>query len=245
LSYFYHVLVLVAVFGLLGYVMFNTSQSDMEKGMEMAKDLKDKLAGITVTSPAGDIAKINENKPAIRQQQIFVNDETGEELTEEQLVQIAVLKGIPEEDIILLAIEGGSSFGYTSRYKNTELSADHYQIGNPILFSGLLKKVIPGSCRMDRDTSQPVCEYIDPAKFKYTFTVTCQFREHCVLTDIVRQSEETHNDGTWDEKIQTSSSSFRTDGEYKMMLEANSEATNPETDKPYLITVEKIFFMVD
>lgn len=245
MTYFYHGLALFVVFALVIFAVVNNAPQ-VESAVAQAEVLaKQQLAKITSSTPAGDVIEVFENEPTVKQEKVYVNEETGENMTKEQMVQIAVLKNISAEDIIILELTGASSFGFTTQYKNVELAVDYYQIGNPIVFNGKLKKVIPNSCEIDSKTDLIICDYIEPALFGYTFTISCEYRDFCSLSNIHRRTQDTNNDGTWSEKVHTSGSGGWVEGEYVMEVVANSEAINPETDRPYLITISKTFNLVN
>ncbi|MCV0393641.1 MAG: hypothetical protein K5790_10205 [Nitrosopumilus sp.] len=200
------------------------------------------LGKIQSINDAGDIAEIFKGKPTVVQQTSFVNSNTGKEISEQEFIQLVNATGdLTDEDIINIKITGGESFGHTPKYSNVELPDNHYLIGNPATFSGLLKKVIEGSCKLNPETELVECKYVEPATFQYTFIISCEHRDFCALEPITRPSEETNNDGTWTQTIQTGRF---TEGEYLMSIQANSLVDNPLTQRPYLIEVEKTFQMV-
>jgi hypothetical protein len=210
---------------------------------DVEKIALDKIGKIQSINDAGDIAEIFKGKPALVQQTTFINQNTGVELTEEEFISYQESQGVELDgvDIFKIKIEGGESYGFTTKYSDIELPDNHYLIGIPAIFSGLLKKVIEGSCKLNDTTNQVECKYVDPATFKYTFIISCKYRDTCALETITRSQEETNNDGTWTQKVQTG---MFTEGEYMLSIQANSLVDNPITQRPYLIEVEQKFQMV-
>lgn len=246
MNYIPYAIVIVLIFGVIGFVVYNNN-TEVKQTVDELEDIAMKNLGkITEVNGAGDIVDIFKGEPTVVQETTFVNESTGQELTKDEFIakQETLGNTITEEDIVQMTIEGGESFGYTTKFDLKELPDSTYQIGNPVSFIGKLQKVIEGSCGLNQDTQVIECDYVDPAKFSFTFYVTCEYRDYCTLSTITRPGEMTNNDGTWLQKIQTMPSAY-TPGTYKIMIEANSLVNNPATDRPYLISAEKIFHLVN
>ena len=246
MNYIPYVIIIVLIFGGLGFVVYSNNGNVQQSYDELEDIAMQQLGKISEVNDAGDVVEIFKGKPTLVQETTFVDSSTGQELTQEEFIAVQTAQGnkVTEEDIMQMTIEGGESYGFTAKFDLKELPESTYQVSNPVLFSGVMKKVIEGSCKLNQDTQVIECNYIDPSKFSYTFSVSCDHREFCNLSEIFRYNEMTNNDGSWSQKIQTNPSDF-TPGEYLMKIEANSQVVNPATDRPYLISAEKVFYMVN
>lgn len=245
MNYIPHVIGIVLILGLVFYFVW-IHDGDINSAYNNAEQIAlDNIGKIRTMNDAGDVAEIFKGKPTVVQETVFINQNTGKEVSKDEFIQTVNQTGtVTEEDLIQMYVTGGESYGYTAQFKNKELPDNHYQISNPVQFNGKLMKVIEGSCMLNPDTNNVECDYITPATFSYTFTVSCEYRDFCSLTDIFRYGQKTQNDGSWNQLIQTNPSDF-TVGEYVMKIEANSEVINPVTLRPYIIIAEKKFNMVE
>lgn len=245
MTYAYHIVAMCGVLILVGFFIYYNQDTVQGQFDDAKKTALDNIGSIVEKNKVGDIAEIFKNEATVVQKTVFVNENTGQELTEDEFINKVNQTGtLTEEDLVMIKVEGGESYGYTPKFKLEELPENHYQISNPVLFSGKLQKVIEDSCELNQDTNAVACDYITPALFSYTFEVTCEHRDFCNLITITRTGQKTNNDGSWDQKIQTNPSDFN-EGEYIMSISANSDVINPDTQRPYLINAEQKFYMTE
>ena len=209
---------------------------------------------IAYVAATGGFAKPQQQVTGIVQNVIDYNQPTGDVVslitvpppapTQDQIMQEQRLtSGINASSIQNSTISGtvGETFGRTDQY-TTPYGKDYYQIGTPVIISAKLVKVIPGSCEQDQYGNLVNCDYVEPPKFKYNFSVTCDFRDFCNLADISRW-ETTDNNGFLMQRVDTSATSFTT-GLYKATILANSEVKDTN-GRAYEIKADYYFNMVN
>lgn len=219
------VLLLVGILALLWWAI----SSDVFRGSyKQAENIYQQVQ--TFTSPTGDRIQINTVLPPEPRRTELLSD-VGTRTRSNSNSSII-------EPNSTLSANAEQSYGHTTQYSNAP-SGDVYQIGNPVTISGKLLKVIPDSCKII--DGQQKCEFISPAKFKYLFYVTCEFRDFCSTEDISRW-DWTDNDGNFKQIVQTPSSSF-TSGMYRVDILANSEVKDP-SGRPYEVKAQYYFKMI-
>ena len=216
-------LLLFVVIGVIAYVAWSGTFVSQQQVTGIVQNV------IDYKQPTGDIVSIITIPPP---------QPTQDQIMAEQ----KAISGINASSIQNSTITGsaGETFGRTDQYK-TPYGKDYYQIGTPVIISAKLVKVIPNTCETDQSGNLVNCDYISPPKFKYNFSVTCDFRDFCSLQDISRW-ESTDNNGFLMERVDTDGVRF-TPGLYKATILANSEVKDAN-GKAYGITADYYFHMV-
>lgn len=212
------ILLIAGVISMLGYYAYNNNLIPT-KIQELVPHI------IIERFPTGDEMTLGINPPAPRTQ-VLTNEiqPNGTGNSTNQTLN---------PDQTLIYTKAGQSYGRTEQFKK-QLQEDVYQIGNPIIVSGTLKKVVPNSCKLVN--GETTCEYIKPPIFDYMIEVTCSYRDACPLEDRINHGR-TDGNGGFSYQFQTSDPPF-TQGEYLIRISATSEVKD-DLGIPYVLELEK------
>lgn len=180
--------------------------------------------------PTGDIVSIITVPPPPPTQDQIMAEQKATSGINASSIQNSTISGI-----------AGQTYGRTDQF-TTPYGKDYYQIGTPVIISAKLVKVIPNTCEQDQYGNLVNCDYVEPPKFKYNFSVTCDFRDFCNLADISRW-ETTDNNGFLMQRVDTDATRFNK-GLYKATILANSEVKD-SNGRAYEIKADYYFNMVN
>jgi len=229
-------MLLVLIIGsLVAYSMYNSSKPQqfynavqpyvtegIDQGSELVNQGKELLADtITRTNQVGDSLELSLTPNQVQriQEERFDN-------------QTLAYNGTIRQSN--LNTEKGQTYGHTNLY-DKPLPQNMYFIGNPVDIKFKLTKVIPDSCRVVNEIY--ICDYVTPAIFSFIMEITCEYRDFCSMSaPVTVNNKKTENDGTFSYTWQTGG---LTQGKYMIMINANSEAIDQRTERPYQISLNQ------
>ena len=221
-----------------GYVVYNSAKTPVYEGIQEGISQGTSLVNqgtnfltdtITKTNDAGDTVTLSLSPAQVQ---------APEQIMEQNMdQQIQNYNGTIQNST--LAVARGETYGHTNLY-DRPLPDYTYFVGNPVDIRFKLAKVIPETCHVSNGIL--ICEYVQPAIFKFTMEITCFYRSFCTMdAPLVINNKKTDNTGEFSYTWQTGN---RAPGTYMIIINANSEAINPKTLKPHEISLSQEIILV-